>query len=105
MKQTRKTQLRSFEAARPLPAFCHSFITRDRGSDPNAGLTVCRLLGVTSVSENGSATRWSAAGMVPLRAKALRSSCLNWLSQPLFNGVNDAPMIPGSEHRLDVFWR
>jgi|UPI0003660801 hypothetical protein len=43
--------------------------------------------------------------MVPLRAKALRSSCLNWLSQPLFSGVNDAPMIPGSEHRLDVFWR
>ncbi|WP_426256090.1 hypothetical protein [Sphingomonas sp. DC2300-3] len=27
-----------------------------------------------------------------VRAKALRSSCLNWLSQPLFNGVNDAPI-------------
>lgn len=42
---------------------------------------------------------------MPLRAKASRSSCLDWLSRPLFNGANDAPIIPGSEHRLDVFWR
>lgn len=40
-----KTQKATFEAARPLPIFCHSFITRHRGSYTNAGLAACRLLG------------------------------------------------------------